>query len=87
MITLTIVKKTKKKNGTIIVDKNIHCFKSIDSAKKVLLPIMREVKQAEKEKRDPDVYIDGVSFDSKSERNLLIELGVIELTDNETILL
>lgn len=78
MITLTIVKKSK-----ISQTREIVLYNSLDKARKAIIPIVKEMKDAVKEKRSPKIFIDGVSYDSNSEKNLLVELGALELTGND----
>ena len=78
MITLTIVKKSK-----ISQTREIVLYNSLDKARKAIIPIVKEMKDAVAEKRSPKIFIDGVSYDSNSEKNLLVELGALELTGND----
>ena len=78
MITLTIIKKSKVSQTREIV-----LYNSLDKARKAIIPIVKEMKDAVKEKRSPKILIDGVSYDSNSEKNLLVELGALELTGND----
>lgn len=82
MITLTIVEQ--QKNGKRIEFKRyLKLFHSMDKAKKSIIPIVKEMKQAKKEKREAKIRIDGVSYDTKSEKTLLLELDTITSIDNE----
>ena len=58
-------------------------FHSMDEAKKFIVPVVKEMQLAKKEKRDPLKRIDGVSYDTKSEKTLLLELNAITSVDNE----
>lgn len=83
MITLTIVEKdTSKKIETW--KRSIRMFNSIDKAKKDIVPIVKEMKQAIREKRPPTIKIDAVSYDTKSEKTLLLELDAITSIENES---
>lgn len=82
MITLTIVEQIK--NGKRIEFKrHLKLFHSIDKAKKFIIPVVKEMKLAKSEKRDPQTRIDGVSYDTKSEKTLLLELDAISSIENE----
>lgn len=82
MITLTIVEKdTSKKTETF--KRKLRMFHSIDKAKKFIVPIVKEMKQAIKEKRPAKTKIDAVSYDTKSEKTLLLELDAITSIENE----
>lgn len=82
MITLTIVEQVKEKTK-VNYKRSIKMFHSSDKAKKFIIPVVKEMQQAEKEKRIPKVKIDGVSYDTKSEKTLLLELRAIITTENE----
>lgn len=58
-------------------------FSSTDLARKEIVPTVKEMKLAKKQKREPKVRIDAVSYDTKSEKNLLLELHAIESIENE----
>lgn len=82
MITLTIVEhvKTGKKNE---IKRSIQLFNSVDKAKQFIGPVVKEMQQAKKEKREAKIRIDGVSYDSNSEKTLLMEMKAITSVDNE----
>lgn len=82
MITLTIVEK-KKSGSRITTNRYLKLFKSLDEAKKAIIPISKEMKRAAKAKEEPSIRIDAVSYDSKSEKTLLLELDAITSIDNE----
>ena len=83
MITLTI--SEKKKDGKLLkFQRSIKMFKSKDKASKFIVPIVSEMKEAKHQKRDPKISIVAVSYDTKSEKTLLLELGAITTTENET---
>lgn len=82
MITLTIVEQIK--NGKRVEFKrHLELFHSIDKAKKYIIPVVKEMKIAKNEYREPKTRIDGVSYDTKSEKALLLELDAITSIDNE----
>ena len=70
MITLTIVKQVKK-GTTISFKRELKMFNSVDKARKEITPIVREMKLAKKQKRDPSIAIKAVSYDYKSEKTML----------------
>lgn len=83
MITLTIVEQVK--NGKRIEPKrSIKLFHSMDKARKEIAPIVKEMKTAKREKREPTIRIDGASYDTNSEKSLLLELDAIVSTENES---
>ena len=83
MITLTLVEEVKS-GKSIIYRRRIKLYHSMDKAKKDIIPIVKEMRLAKKEKRTPSVRIDAVSYDTKSEKSLLLELGAITSTENES---
>ena len=82
MITLTIVERVKNKN-VVNLKRHMKLFHSIDKARAEIKPIVQEMKLAKREKREPKIRIDGVSYDTKSEKTLLLELDAIVSVDNE----
>jgi len=82
MITLTIVERTEKK-GQVSIKRGIKVFTSKDKAEKFIKPIVSEMKSARREKRDAKIYIESVSYDENSERQILLDLHAIESIDNE----
>lgn len=83
MITITIVELDKTKK--VQTFKRSHrMFHSVDKARKEIVPIVKEMKQAIKEKRPPTIKIDAVSYDTKSEKTLLLELDAITSIENES---
>lgn len=83
MITLTIVERVKK--GSRVESKRyIKLIHSMDKARKVIPPIVAEMQFAEALKREAKIKIDAVSYDTKSERTLLLELKAIRSIDNES---
>lgn len=82
MITLTIVKQVKK-GSTISYDKELKVFTSIDKCRKEITPIVAEMKQAKKAKRQPKIAIKAVSYDYKSEKTMLLETDAITSIENE----
>ena len=85
MITLNITeRKVAPKTKLVSYKKSIKVFVSMDKAKVFIKPIITEMKKAEKEKRDPNVLIDGVSYDTDSEERMLSELGALLLVKYES---
>lgn len=82
MITLTIVKQLKK-GTTISFKRELKMFNSVDKARKEITPIVREMKLAKKQKRDPSIAIKAVSYDLKSEKTMLLETDAITSVENE----
>ena len=82
MITLTIVKQVKK-GTTISFKRELKMFNSVDKARKEITPIVREMKLAKKQKRDPSIAIKAVSYDLKSEKTMLLETDAITSIENE----
>ena len=88
MITCTIIEnKVDKKTKLRKVNRFIKIFKSLDKAKEYLTPITIEMVKAKKEHRKPNIYVHAVSFDSKTEKELLVGLGAIETSGQEGDLL
>ncbi len=82
MITLTIIKKVK--TGSIVTFKReLKLFRSMDKAREEITPIVEEMQHAKAQKRAPEVRIDAVSYDTKSEKNLLLETRAITSIENE----
>ena len=82
MIRLTIVERKETKTG-VEIKRTLKVFNSKDKAEKVIKPIASEVQAAKREKRQPKIYIDAVSYDDNSEKALLLNLHAIESIDNE----
>ena len=82
MITATI-RETKVVRGIATEKKYIKCYHSLDVARKELRPIAKEMEVARQLKREPKISIVAVSYDSKSEKNLLLEMRAIITTENE----
>ena len=82
MITLTIVEEVKS-GKTISYKRKMKLYHSMDKAKKEILPIVKEMKLAKHQKRIPSIRIDAVSYDTKSEKSLLLELDAITSIENE----
>lgn len=82
MITLTIVEEVTKGKVTNY-KRRMKLLSSTDAARKEIVPIVKEMKLAKKQKREPKVRIDAVSYDTKSEKSLLLELHAIESIENE----
>ena len=77
MITATIV---ERKSGKIT--RNLVVYTSSEAARKALTPIVHEMRVAEKKKIDPKKSIDAVSYDTKSEKMLLVEIGALKLENS-----
>lgn len=88
MITATIKEKPKTK-GTSVEKKYIKCYHSLDKARKELSPIAKDMEAARNAYKnhmpykEPAKSIVAVSFDTKSEKNLLLEIRAIVTTENE----
>ena len=82
MITLTIVEEVKK-DGIVSRKRSLKLFTSTDKARKEIVPIVKEMKLAKRQKRVPKKEIIGVSYDTKSEKSLLLELDAITSIENE----
>ena len=82
MITLTIVEEVKEK-GIVSRKRSLKLFSSSDKARKEIVPIVKEMKLAKRQKRVPKTEIIGVSYDTKSEKSLLLELDAITSVENE----
>ena len=82
MITLT-VKKQVKKGKVIEVKREIQKYHSMDEARKAIVPIVKIMKTAKASKVEPTEEIVGVSYDTKSEKMLLLELDAIKSVENE----
>lgn len=83
MITLTIV-ETSVKKGVRQFKNYMKLFKSMDQAKSYIVPIVKEMNDAKKQKREPKLRINSVSWDTNSEKTLLLELGAVITTENES---
>ena len=83
MITLTIVEQVKS-GKTINYKRSMKLYHSVDKAKREIVPIVKEMKVAKNQKREPSIRIDAVSYDTKSEKTLLLELGAITSIENES---
>lgn len=85
MITLNVTeRKVAPKTKIVSYKKSIKVFVSVDKARTFIKPIIAEMKRAFNEKRDPNISIDGVSYDSDSEERMLNELGALLLTKYES---
>lgn len=83
MITLTIVEEVKS-GKTISYKRKLKLYHSMDKARKEIVPIVKEMKVAKSQKRTPSIRIDAVSYDTKSEKMLLLETNAITSIDNES---
>ena len=81
MITLNVIeKKINPKTKLMSQSKKFYLFNSIDKARKFLQPIVSEMKIAKRMNREPKTFIEGVSYDTKSEKTFLVEIGAVDLT-------
>ena len=84
MITLTIAEM--KKDGKLLkFQRTIKMFKSKDKAEKFIVPIVEEMEEAKRQKREPRKNIVAVSYDSNSEKKLLVELGAIVFNNEKEV--
>lgn len=74
MITATI-QESKVVKGVATITRKIRIYRSMDKARKELTPIARDMAICAKTNKKPKVIIDGVSYDTDSEKRLLIEIG------------
>ena len=85
MISLTIVEQIKDKTTKLVSPKRyMKMYNSSDKASKEIRPIVAEMRLAKKQRRVPSIRIDAVSYDTKSEKTLLLELGAITSIENES---
>ena len=82
MITATILTR-KKVKGVLTESRNIICYHSIDKARSELRPIGKDMEVCHKTNRVPSREVVAVSYDTKSEKSLLLELRVIVSIENE----
>ena len=82
MITITVVER-KLSGKTVNLKRGIELFASTDKARKRIKPIVKEMVEAKAENRPAKIYIDGVSYDTESEKKLLLELKAVTSTENE----
>ena len=85
MITATI-RTRKKVKGVLTEERAIKKYHSLDQARKELTPIGRDMDVARKTNKDINdlpVAVVGVSWDTKSEKNLLLDTRVIVTSENE----
>lgn len=84
MITLTIAEM--KKDGKILkFQRTIKMFKSKDKAEKFIVPVVEEMEEAKRQKREPRKNIVAVSYDTNSEKKLLVELGAVIFNDEKLV--
>lgn len=74
MITATIEER-KVVKGVSTIKRGIRVYTSMDKARKELKPIAQEMARCERLKVQPKILIDGVSYDTDSEKRLLREIG------------
>ena len=82
MITATI-REAKKVRGIATEKKSIVCYHSIDKARSELRPIAKDMAVCRKTGKQPSREVVAVSYDTKSEKSLLLELKVITSIENE----
>lgn len=82
MITLTIIKRTTKA-GQKVETRSLECINSIDKAKKKILPIVKEMEVASQTNKKPAIEIVAVSYDTNSEKEMLLATRAIVTSDNE----
>lgn len=82
MITITLVENKVVRSKPVITRK-IVIYHSLDKARKEIPAYVKEMRLAKKEKRTPKYYIDGVSYDTNSERSMLLEMHAIVSVENE----
>lgn len=81
-ITLTIIKKVTQ-GKAVNLKRELKIYHSMDKARKEIIPIVKEMKRAKRLHVEPDIRIDAVSYDTKSEKSLLLETRAIVSIDNE----
>ena len=82
MSTLTIVEQVKI-GKRVDYQRKLVLIHFMDKARKLITHITKEMNLAKKEKRAPVKSIEGVSYDTDSEKRLLLELHAIESIENE----
>ena len=82
MITITL-EETKEVKGRPQVTRRIVMYHSLDKARKEIPNYVKEMRLAKREKRTPKYRIDGVSYDTTSEKSMLLEMHAIISVDNE----
>ena len=82
MISITLVETKLVKNRPVMTRKIVF-YHSLDKARKEIPVYVKEMRLAKKEKRTPKYLIDGVSYDTSSEKSMLMEMHAIVSVDNE----
>lgn len=82
MISITLV-ETKIVKNKPVMNRKIVFYHSLDKARKEIPVYVKEMRLAKKEKRTPKYLIDGVSYDTTSEKTMLMEMRAIVSVDNE----
>lgn len=77
MITLSVIERVKKGKAYEPI-RSMKLFHSVDSARRFIKPAVKEMEAAKRERRDPKIKIEGVSYDTEGERTMLLELGAFE---------
>ena len=82
MITITL-EEVKEVRGKPAITRKIKLYHSLDKARKEIPVYVKEMRLAKKEKRTPRYRIDGVSYDTTSEKSMLLELHALMSVENE----
>lgn len=82
MISITL-EEAKEVKGKLQITRRIVMYHSLDKARKEIPAYVKEMRLAKKEKRTPRYRIDGVSYDTSSEKSMLLEMHAIVSVDNE----
>ena len=83
MITLSITKRVKKgKLETQVSEMKL--YHSMDQARKEIKEIVKEMRYAQRTQQPAKIRIDGDSYDTNSEKVMLLELGAIVSIENES---
>ena len=82
MITITL-EEVKEVRGRPVISRKIKMYHSLDKARKEIPAFVKEMRLAKKEKRTPKYRIDGVSYDTTSEKSILLELHALVSVENE----
>ena len=82
MITLTIVKRSNVK-GVKKETQSLEMFKDTDKARKFILPIAKEMDVCRQTNQIPSTEIIAVSYDTDSEKSMLLATRAIITTENE----
>ena len=82
MISITLV-ENKVIKGKSVMTRKIVFYHSLDKARKEIPTYVKEMRLAKREKRTPRYSIDGVSYDTSSEKSMLLEMHAIVSVDND----